>query len=140
MLGSCWDELPCSARELQACAQDGDRSLLPWRVAAAIPACHPCLSCLPGWWQGLGQPKDWWEIYKIQPVPACPCYRGQAGGRASLFVEGQLSPWLPAHTQPCSRSILPARLTACPGQRKLSQEEEGAVSSEDLECFSHLIW
>lgn len=68
-----------------------------------------CLSCLLGWWQGHGlsfpgQPEDWWEIYKIQPVPTSPCYLWQAGRSASLFVEGQLSPWPPAHTQPCTHT------------------------------------
>lgn len=68
-----------------------------------------CLSCLLGWWQGHGlsfpgQPEDWWEIYKIQPVPTSPCYLWQAGRSASLFVEGQLSPWPPAHTQPCAHT------------------------------------
>lgn len=55
-------------------------------------------------------------------------------GRAVIALAACPHPALHPH------SILPARLTACLGQRKLSQEEEGAVSSEDLECFSHLIW
>lgn len=73
--------------------RDGDRSLLLL-----------LLSWLPGWWQGHGLSFPWWEIYKIQPVPTSPCYLWQAGRSASLFVEGQLSPWLPAHTQPCTHS------------------------------------
>lgn len=97
----------------------GDRSLLlPWVVAAAVPARRQLLELLAGMVARPCsvlpcRPEDWWEIYKIQPVPTSPCYRRQAGGSASLFVEGQLSPWLPARTQPCTRTASP-RLVSQP--------------------------
>lgn len=145
MLGSCWDEACCGSRELQVCAQGGDRSLLlPWVVAAAVPARPQLLEMLAGLVAGPWSVLPHWpkEIYQIQPVPTSPCYLRQAGGSASLFVEGQLSPWLPAHTQPCTTQHPPSSSHSRLGQRKFSQEEEeeGAVCSEDLNCFSHLIW
>lgn len=66
----------------------------------------------------------------------------QAGRRERFPLRGRAVIALAACPHPAlhPHSIPPARLTACLGQRKLSQEEEGAVSSEDLECFNHLIW
>lgn len=127
--------------------RDGDRSLLlPRVVAAAVPARHQLLELpagmVAGPWSVLPRPAR--GLVGDLQNPACPnvsllslasrqeCF--PLRGRAVIALAACPHPALHPH------SILPARLTACLGQRKLSQEEEGAVSSEDFECFSHLIW
>uniref|UniRef100_A0A8C0ZIR4 RAP1 GTPase activating protein 2 n=1 Tax=Cyanistes caeruleus TaxID=156563 RepID=A0A8C0ZIR4_CYACU len=145
----CWQQvwLPAGMKLLavpgncRRVPRDADRSLLPRMVAVAVRACCQLL----GWWQGrvLSFPSSQGLVGDLQN-PASPnvSLLSLAGRRECFPLRGRAVIALAACPHPTlhPHSILPARLTACLGQRKLSQEKEGAVSSEDLECFSHLIW
>ncbi|KAM6048504.1 rap1 GTPase-activating protein 2 isoform 15-T17 [Theristicus caerulescens] len=70
-----------------------------------------------------------------------PPISGEQAGALRSSWKGGYRPGCPQrHPALCQHSILAARFKACLGRRKLSQEEKGAVSFEDLRCFSHLIW
>lgn len=72
------------------------------------------------------------------------CLATISGGQAGVLPSSQKGGYRPGcprrHPAPCPRSILAARFKARLGRRKLSQEEKGAVSFENVGCFSHLIW
>lgn len=72
------------------------------------------------------------------------CLATISGGQAGVLPSSQKGGYRPGcprrHPAPCPRSILAARFKAHLGRRKLSQEEKGAVSFENVGCFSHLIW
>lgn len=82
--------------------------------------------------------KGCWGLTKSSQPQRLPAI--STGRRDSFPLPGRaaISPAVPRDTQP--HSILAARFTACLGQRKLSQQQKGAVGFEDLGCYIHLTW
>lgn len=108
----CWQQVcGCVPAGMKCLAVPGNCRCVPRDCDSSLPPALlsiSCLSGLPGWWRAMVCPcpsaQGLVGDLQIQPVPTSPCYLWQAGGSASLFVEGQLSPWLPAHTQPCAHT------------------------------------
>lgn len=85
----------------------------------------------------LASPRAGWGFTKSSPSQRLPAISGEQAGVLPSSWKGGSHPGCPRrHPTPCS--ILAARFKACLGRRKLSQEEEGAASIEDLGCSSHL--
>lgn len=85
----------------------------------------------------VASPRAGWGFTKSSPSQRLPAISGEQAGALPSSWKGGSRPGCPRrHPAPCS--ILAARFKACLGWRKLSQEEEGAASIEDLGCSSHL--